>query len=76
MTTFGKNFKAIPLKHQPAHVKFIHNQLRLSNQQYQQSPINANTQDTRGNLPSFSTLPPELQPSKQHKNHAKHHPES
>ena len=29
MTAFGKNFKSISIIHQPAHVKFIHNQLPL-----------------------------------------------
>ena len=29
MTAFGKNFKAVALNHQSAHVKFIHNQLPL-----------------------------------------------
>ncbi|KAI2505459.1 hypothetical protein MHU86_8982 [Fragilaria crotonensis] len=38
MTAFGKNFKAIPLKHQPSHVKFIHNQLPLG-QKYQRSDV-------------------------------------
>ena len=32
MATFGKNFKVIPLKHQPAHLNFIHNQLPLEDQ--------------------------------------------
>ena len=39
MTAFGKSFKAISLKHQPAHVKFIYNQLPPGDQQYQQSPV-------------------------------------
>ena len=39
MTAFGKNFKSISLTHQPAHLKFIHNQLPLGDRQYQQSPV-------------------------------------
>ncbi|KAI2509677.1 hypothetical protein MHU86_4797 [Fragilaria crotonensis] len=39
MTAFGKNFKAIPLKHQPSHVKFIHNQLPLGDKKYQRSDV-------------------------------------
>jgi hypothetical protein len=35
-TAFGKNLKAITLRHQLAHIKFIHNQLPLG---YQQSPV-------------------------------------
>ncbi|KAI2511592.1 hypothetical protein MHU86_2846 [Fragilaria crotonensis] len=29
MTALGRNLKAIPLNHQPAHLKFVHNQLPL-----------------------------------------------
>jgi hypothetical protein len=39
MTAFGKNFKSISLTHQPAHLKFIHNQLPLGDRQYQQSSV-------------------------------------
>ncbi|KAI2494821.1 hypothetical protein MHU86_19716 [Fragilaria crotonensis] len=39
MTAFGRNLKAIPLNHQPAHLKFIHNQLPLGDQLYQRSPV-------------------------------------
>jgi hypothetical protein len=39
MNAFGRNFTAIPLKHQPAHLKFIHNQLPLGDRQYQRSTV-------------------------------------
>jgi hypothetical protein len=39
MNAFGRNFKAIPLKYQPAHLKFIHNQLSLGDRQYQRSTV-------------------------------------
>jgi hypothetical protein len=39
MTAFGKNFMAIALKLQPAHVKFIHNKLPLRDRQNQRSIV-------------------------------------
>jgi hypothetical protein len=39
MTAFGRNLKTIPLKHQPAHIKFIHNQLPLGDRLYQRSTV-------------------------------------
>jgi hypothetical protein len=39
MEAFGRNFKVIPLKHQPAHAKFIHNQLPLGDRLYQRSAV-------------------------------------
>jgi hypothetical protein len=39
MTAFGKNIEAIPRKHQPPHVKFIHNQLPLGEKKYQRSAV-------------------------------------
>ena len=39
MTAFGRNVKAIPLKHQPAHLKFIHNQLPLGDRKYKCSTV-------------------------------------
>jgi hypothetical protein len=35
MTMFRKNSKSTSLNHQPAHIKFIHNQLSLGDQQHQ-----------------------------------------
>jgi hypothetical protein len=39
MEAFGRNFKAIPLKHQPAHLKFIYNQLPLGDRRFQRSAV-------------------------------------
>ena len=82
MTAFRKNFKAISLKYQPAHVKFIHNQQPLEDQQHQQSPvkdanlkISAQHASHERKTSIISALPPEPKQSKKHKNHAQHHPE-
>ena len=37
--SFGRFFKTIPLKHRPAHVKFVHDQLPLGARKFKISPI-------------------------------------
>ena len=37
--SFGTHFKTIPLKHRPAHLKYVHNQLPLGDRKYQRSVI-------------------------------------
>ncbi|KAI2512440.1 hypothetical protein MHU86_1893 [Fragilaria crotonensis] len=39
LEAFGKYFKAVSLKHQPAHVEFIHNQLPLGDRLFQRSAV-------------------------------------
>ena len=39
INSFGTHFKTIPLKHRPAHLKYVHNQLPLGHRKYQRSAI-------------------------------------